>query len=479
MKSIHIWQKTLFYLTVISFGVSSLNAKTTITSQTVPTTRKGVTYSMVAYNFWSGEYPKPVIYVKKTDDSWRKIEGYASLRKLTERKICSIRPGIYHPWSKDKTSLIDFYTLTPKIDYVAKSNATLDEQQIQRGDRLENEFYIAEGSCSYLLNKRRQITTTCIKEAVEDPSIFSRTKKRSHPREQWLYLNCKEGYNVFVKDTDLLKQPNVKKGKIIEYGKVAAPTDTSTKKSSNINAIENYKKLCANGDINACVEIANEYINGEYTKKHYEVAKGLLELACENKNPKGCTKLGVLYAKGLGVKQNIKKAKIFFKKGCDLGDKKGCKYLTKEFKTKVDNPQKSNTQYNQYANGRFGFTLTYPSNLFVIKKLSDNGDGVILLNRDKSLELRAYGSWYGSNIKKIYRDNLGWAKNAGERVTYKVLKKNWFVLSGVNKEKQTIFYQKSYFKGGKSVSFRLKYPIRDKAKYDSLVSFISKNFKPY
>ena len=47
-----------------------------------------------------------------------------------------------------------------------------------------------------------------------------------------------------------------------------------------------------------------------------------------------------------------------------------------------------------YTNARFKFTLSYPTDQFMTKVLSDNGDGITLYNRDKSLELKAYGSWY-------------------------------------------------------------------------------------
>lgn len=129
-----------------------------------------------------------------------------------------------------------------------------------------------------------------------------------------------------------------------------------------------------------------------------------------------------------------------------------------------------------YTNARFGFTLVYPENLFATKILSDNGDGITLYNSDRSLELRAYGSWYGENMKQIYHDEQRWAEESGKKVTYKVLNKSWFVLSGIDKSKQTIFYLKSYFIEGKSLSFRLEYPIADKEKYDSLVSTINDNF---
>jgi hypothetical protein len=179
---------------------------------------------MVAYNYWSGEYPKPVIYVKHTQNNWTRIKGYASLRNPIKRKVCSIKTGIYHPWSKDKTSLINYYSIIPKIDYVAKKNTIFDGREIKKGDKLENEVYIAEGSCSYLLNKKKQITTVCVEDGVEDPAAFKYIKNPAHSSEQWLYLNCREGYHIFVQDVDLLRQPNVRKGMMSGYGRVTTST---------------------------------------------------------------------------------------------------------------------------------------------------------------------------------------------------------------------------------------------------------------
>jgi len=184
----------------------------------LPITRHGVTHTMIAYNFWSGEYPKPVIHVQSgIQSNWHKMMGYASLRRMDKRKKCTIRSGIYHPWSKDKISLINYYSIVPRVSYLVQNNTTINGQKFKKGDRLENEIYLAEGSCSYTLNgKKARFETYCIDEDTH----FKKINYPSHPSEQWLYLNCKEGYNVFVQDRDLLTQPNVNLGQISEYGKV-------------------------------------------------------------------------------------------------------------------------------------------------------------------------------------------------------------------------------------------------------------------
>jgi len=217
-------QKTIFCSIVLFLGMSSLSAGVTVGSYTLPITRNGVSHSMVAYNYWSGEYPKPVIYVNNNQRKWVKIKGYASLRKPVKRKVCSIKTGIYHPWSKDRISLINYYSIIPKVDYIAKKNTVLDSREIKKGDKLENEVYIAEGSCSYLLNKKKQITTVCVEDGAEDSSAFKHIKHPAHPFEQWLYLNCREGYHVFVQDVNLLRQPNVREGMISGYREVTTST---------------------------------------------------------------------------------------------------------------------------------------------------------------------------------------------------------------------------------------------------------------
>ncbi len=184
----------------------------------LPITRHGVTHTMVAYNFWSGEYPQPVINVESgRQGNWTKIMGYTSLRRTVKRKKCTVRSGIYHPWSKERISLINYYSIVPRVSYLVQNATTINGQRFKKGDRLENEVYLSEGFCSYTIHGRKErFETYCIDEDTH----FKKIQYPAHASEQWLYLKCKEGYNVFVQDSDLLTQPNVNKGQISKYGKV-------------------------------------------------------------------------------------------------------------------------------------------------------------------------------------------------------------------------------------------------------------------
>lgn len=112
------------------------------------------------------------------------------------------------------------------------------------------------------------------------------------------------------------------------------------------SSVVEYKKQCGSGELNACVELATEYIEGKNLAKNYKIAKEYLELACEYKNARGCSRLGVLYIEGFGVNKDSEKAKLFFEKGCDLGNNEGCKSLKYLSEMKLDE-QKIKTEHKK------------------------------------------------------------------------------------------------------------------------------------
>jgi hypothetical protein len=57
----------------------------------------------------------------------------------------------------------------------------------------------------------------------ENPTIFKQIEKSStlEKNEQWLHLECKQGYKIFVEDKDLLSQKGIKEGEIRGYGDIS------------------------------------------------------------------------------------------------------------------------------------------------------------------------------------------------------------------------------------------------------------------
>ena len=58
---------------------------------------------------------------------------------------------------------------------------------------------------------------------------------------------------------------------------------------------------------------------------------------------------------------------------------------------------------------------------------------------------------------------------------YKILKDNWFVISG--KKGNEIYYFKTIIKNGKTHYLRISYPISQKDIFDSILPRISKSFR--
>ena len=172
---------------------------------------------MVAINFWRGEYPGPVIDIQPSKNGWSEIMGYSSLRNPANKKVCSVKAGTYHPWTKDNISLISYYSIIPRIDYVSQLDTILENTKVKEGDKLQREVYLSEGFCSYLFNGETKLETQC----VDKPDQFQAINYPAHSSEQWLYLSCREGHKVFVQDSDLLNQPNVREGQISGYGEVS------------------------------------------------------------------------------------------------------------------------------------------------------------------------------------------------------------------------------------------------------------------
>ena len=192
----------------------------------LPITRDGVTKTRVASNFWSGEYPYPVIDVKKMTT----VAAYKSLRTLDEPVACTVKAGIYHPWSDTENSVILYYTLSGITTYKVTTSGFNTEVDLlggestglylEAGDLITNIVYASEGWCI-----GTRVDTTGAKQGVYlmcdgAPEQMEVVEENWKYGEQWVYLQCAEGHKAFIQDKTFLKQPNVKEGKIGGYGTV-------------------------------------------------------------------------------------------------------------------------------------------------------------------------------------------------------------------------------------------------------------------
>ncbi len=205
-------------LLIFSYSIAEFDA------YRIPITRNNETKTRLTFNSWAGEYPYPVINVNShIKDGYTEIFGYPSLRQLDKKQSCFIKNGLYNPWSKTKNSVINYYSLVPVLDYQVEKTVTIDDQKLHPNTKITNVFYLSEGYCDgsvkLIDNKIKHLTFMC--DDVDNAS-FKRLNAEDDFYEQWLYVNCKNGHKVFIRDKTLLKVKGVTKGDFNGYGEVTA-----------------------------------------------------------------------------------------------------------------------------------------------------------------------------------------------------------------------------------------------------------------
>lgn len=141
--------------------------------------------------------------------------------------------------------------------------------------------------------------------------------------------------------------------------------------------------------------------------------------------------------------------------------------------------------YQTYCNARFGYCLEYPS-ILTPQPEAQNGDGRVFNDKTGKERLRVYGTgnWTFNadgnaiSLPELYRMELRGGRfpsKPARVVTYSVLKKGWFVMSGtVGNE---IFYLNVFAKSDAFCYAMLHYPSEDSATYNPISSKLFKSFR--
>ncbi len=126
--------------------------------------------------------------------------------------------------------------------------------------------------------------------------------------------------------------------------------------------------------------------------------------------------------------------------------------------------------YRTYTNARYGFSIAYPVGLLIPQGEPTNGDGQKFVSRDGSASLTAFGS---HRLDRSLQDEFQSAQE-NRSVTYKILKRNMFVVSGTENGK--IFYQKTLLRGDVFKTFILEYDEQERATFDAITTRIASSF---
>jgi hypothetical protein len=135
-------------------------------------------------------------------------------------------------------------------------------------------------------------------------------------------------------------------------------------------------------------------------------------------------------------------------------------------------------KYSTYSNARFGYSIDYPRTILTSTVDSDNGDGRTFRSKDGKAVMRVWGSYAvtGMTMQEEYEKAF---EDLDEKPSYAKVKDREFVFSGIKKGR--IFYQRTVSvdtpDGEVRQSFTIEYPRAQKAKWDPIVTRISRSFK--
>jgi hypothetical protein len=134
--------------------------------------------------------------------------------------------------------------------------------------------------------------------------------------------------------------------------------------------------------------------------------------------------------------------------------------------------------FQTYRNARFNYSISYPANILVPQGEADNGDGQKFVSRDGRTEMIVYGAnnSLDKTLRQLYdAESSSTAGGGNRRVTYRLLKRGWFAVSGI--EGGRIFYQKTLLTNGVIKTFRIEYNEEAKATFNPITTKIARSFK--
>lgn len=132
--------------------------------------------------------------------------------------------------------------------------------------------------------------------------------------------------------------------------------------------------------------------------------------------------------------------------------------------------------FRRYTNVRFAYAVSYPADILIPQGESENSDGQIFRSRDRRAEMRVFGrhNVFNETIKSAFDKAVAGEDSTGRVVTYKILKGNFYVVSG--RQNGKIFYEKTMLKGDVFKTFMIEYDESESAKYDPITKRISSSF---
>lgn len=140
-------------------------------------------------------------------------------------------------------------------------------------------------------------------------------------------------------------------------------------------------------------------------------------------------------------------------------------------KKPTSTPTKKPSENKTYNNGRYGYSLKYPTDVLSQSSQAGNGDGAVFTGNKITVTVSGSNNVFHEDIDELYAE-----AQARGGVSYKNKKSNYFIVSGTTGN--TIYYTKTYV-GRESINtLTIEYPTSMKKQYDSTVTTVANSFTP-
>lgn len=138
----------------------------------------------------------------------------------------------------------------------------------------------------------------------------------------------------------------------------------------------------------------------------------------------------------------------------------------------------ADARWTTYVNDRFGTSLSYPADIFVLQPPPDNDDGRTLVAADGA-KILVFGGYNVDNETPASK-RAGLTGGNYARIAYNATGKNWFVVSGHRAigGVESIFYEKYIVSAASGAihSLIVTYPTQSRARYDPIVERVAASF---
>lgn len=129
--------------------------------------------------------------------------------------------------------------------------------------------------------------------------------------------------------------------------------------------------------------------------------------------------------------------------------------------------------WQSYTNERFGFVFSHPPQLRP-GRLPENGAGLNFSDGEMSVTVQSH-FLNGLTLEESWNEAL---KSYGRSISYKVKRKDWFVVSGTLPD-GIEFYRKFCVRDNQWSELHATYPAAFKDTYDPLLERLVKGFVPF